>query len=702
MLFDDVISKHVGGMGRGQVLVLLASSCSWATLALVVLDMVFTTQKPAWTCSNPADAQCAAVLSSGTGFCSLSPEQYSWTAAYSSLVSSFGLVCSDSWKVGLVNAMFFLGYWVGSCMFGWLSDAYGRKRCLLLSNATSAAAALLCASSRSYSQYVLWRALQGFCSAGLPIASYVLSTEAVGPAFRGRAGTASQMIYHLGEWLLPLLAFWLQDWRLLNLAIAAICCITGLLLLPFPESPRWLLLKGRQQEARQALSWLAAVNGRQLPEGLDITHTVELTAAAEGAEVGGGLREGAADGIADADCCGKGGGDTSSSRSLQQQGAASADVSAKKACRVGLSAAPLAADATSSDIDSDSNLLDSDYTALLSGHDQAAAQAKQAVQGKQHQQHQQQHGQKQPLDAVQPDSGLLALFNHALLARYFVVTALLCTVMAICFYTINLATDSLQGSLYTNFFLTSIGEVPAALLAGAAVDTLGRRITVGTGVLLTGLACCACSLLPPGWKTIALASAGKACCSGTWTISYVYAAEIFPTGIRSVALAGTNQASRLGGVIAPGILYASEQMGLPATAPFAAVGVAALLTAALLSMLPETMGQPQPDSVADLDRLYGKQHSSSSSSSTFGSDGDAQPAGMWGRIKAKYRAAGEGCAGAAGGREGVCCQPSSKDVQQELDGTGAAEAEGAEVSSSNQPAARSCKRPNLITGHGGD
>jgi hypothetical protein len=92
-----------------QVLVLLASSCSWATLALVVLDMVFTTQKPAWTCNNPADAQCATVLSSGADFCSLTPEQYTWTTPYSSLVSSFGLVCSDSWKVGLVNAMFFLG-----------------------------------------------------------------------------------------------------------------------------------------------------------------------------------------------------------------------------------------------------------------------------------------------------------------------------------------------------------------------------------------------------------------------------------------------------------------------------------------------------------------------------------------------------------------------------------------------------------------
>ncbi|KAF6256101.1 major facilitator superfamily domain-containing protein [Scenedesmus sp. NREL 46B-D3] len=278
------------------MLVLLASSCSWATMALVVLDMVFTTQKPAWTCSNPADTHCAAILSRGAGFCGLSPQQYTWAAPHSSLVSSFGLVCSDSWKVGLVNATFFVGYWVGSCMFGWLADAYGRKRCLLLSNGTLAAAALLCASSRSYRQYVLWRAAQGFCAAGLPIGSYVLSTEAVGPAYRGRAGTASQMVYHAGEWLLPLLAFWLQDWRLLNLAIAAVCCITGPLLLPLPESPRWLLLQGRQQEARSALSWLAALNGRQLPEDLDITHVVDATAAATEARALAGNSAAAADG----------------------------------------------------------------------------------------------------------------------------------------------------------------------------------------------------------------------------------------------------------------------------------------------------------------------------------------------------------------------------------------------------------------------
>lgn len=37
------------------------------------------------------------------------------------------------------------------------------------------------------------------------------------------------------------------------------------------------------------------------------------------------------------------------------------------------------------------------------------------------------------------------------------VSAWLCTVMAVGFFTANLATEKLQGSLYVNFFVTSIG-----------------------------------------------------------------------------------------------------------------------------------------------------------------------------------------------------------------------------------------------------
>jgi hypothetical protein len=66
---------------------------------------------------------------------------------------------------------------------------------------------------------------------------------------------------------------------------------------------------------------------------------------------------------------------------------------------------------------------------------------------------------------------------------------------------------------------------------------------------------------------------------------------------------------RVGGVVAPFIIYAGEQLGLPKL-PFALVGVLSVLTALMTALLPETKGKGQPDCMTDLQEMYGKPPSS--------------------------------------------------------------------------------------------
>lgn len=75
----------------------------------------------------------------------------------------------------------------------WFSDRAGRRICLIASNAATAAACCLCAVAPTYWVYVALRASVGFAAAGLPIGSYLLSTEAVGPSRRGVAGLLTQV-----------------------------------------------------------------------------------------------------------------------------------------------------------------------------------------------------------------------------------------------------------------------------------------------------------------------------------------------------------------------------------------------------------------------------------------------------------------------------------------------------------------------------
>jgi OCT family organic cation transporter-like MFS transporter 4/5 len=89
--------------------------------------MVFVSQQPKWDCTSATDAQCLAVKhnsAGNVGFCALLPQQYQWTQPHISLVSTFNLTCSNSWKIGVSNGVGFAGYLVGSSLFGWLADRW--------------------------------------------------------------------------------------------------------------------------------------------------------------------------------------------------------------------------------------------------------------------------------------------------------------------------------------------------------------------------------------------------------------------------------------------------------------------------------------------------------------------------------------------------------------------------------------------------
>ncbi|KAF8071214.1 OCT4 [Scenedesmus sp. PABB004] len=530
---------------------------SWSTLAAIVLSMVFVTAAPAWACTSPDDAACAAALAAGAGVCGLAPGAFAWLRPRASLVSTFGLVCGESWKVGAVNASLFLGYYVGSAAFGWYADTAGRRRCLIVSNLASAAAAAAAASAPGFWWFLAARVAQGAAVTGIPVSAYVLSTEAVGAAARGRAGTLSQMLYHVGEWLLPAAAVVLQDWRALNLAIAGWCLVTAGLAAGFCiESPRWLLLQGRQAEALAALGWLARLNARELPAGLELTYATfeqqQRPVAAPAAAA------------------------------VQDAGAGGADQDRRSAAALAAAAAP-GGDG------------DGDRAALLGGK---PAPQLQRVAGATPQQSQ---------GACSESVWLVC--SRPLLARFFWASTMLCLSGATTFYIISLATDDLEGSLSFNFLATSAWELPVALAGAAAIDRAGRRSTISALLVLTAVGCFACAAVPPGagarpgWGT-AWASVGKAGCASAWTLAYCYAAELLPTTIRSAALSVVNQVSRLGGIIAPAVVFAGERAGRRRTVPFAVSGGAALAAAALLVGLPETLGRQQPDTVGELESMY--------------------------------------------------------------------------------------------------
>ena len=170
-------------------------------------------------------------------------------------------VLAGLWKlrpqeIGLMISMGFVGQIAGAIFFGWLAERAGRIRAATYSMALFSVMSLICALSWNFGSLLVFRTVQGVGLGGeVPIAAAYIN-EISRARGRGRFFLMYELIFPLGLVGASLLGFWLVP----RLGWQAMFVIGGLpaLLAIFvqrilPESPRWLLSKGRLDEAERVI-----------------------------------------------------------------------------------------------------------------------------------------------------------------------------------------------------------------------------------------------------------------------------------------------------------------------------------------------------------------------------------------------------------------------------------------------------------------
>jgi MFS transporter, SP family, galactose:H+ symporter len=155
----------------------------------------------------------------------------------------------------IVSAMM-LGAALGAAGAGWLSGHLGRKRSLILGAILFVAGSLLCAAAWSPGTLIVARVVLGLA---IGIASFTapLYLAEVAPEYiRGAMVSLYQLMITIGIFLAFLsdLAFsYSGSWRSMLgvIAIPGVLFLVGVFMLP--DSPRWLLMRGRKNEARDVL-----------------------------------------------------------------------------------------------------------------------------------------------------------------------------------------------------------------------------------------------------------------------------------------------------------------------------------------------------------------------------------------------------------------------------------------------------------------
>jgi len=163
--------------------------------------------------------------------------------------------------LGTMNAMYPLGKICGVVLAALLGDRFGRRIPFYFGLVILITGAIIQATSHNVPQFIISRLIVGFGTSFINQPSPILISELAYPTHRGRITSLYFSTYYVGS----IVAAWTTygtfhhvhsnwSWRIPSAVQAGIPFLQLCFAWCVPESPRWLVKKGRVEEARRLLT----------------------------------------------------------------------------------------------------------------------------------------------------------------------------------------------------------------------------------------------------------------------------------------------------------------------------------------------------------------------------------------------------------------------------------------------------------------
>uniref|UniRef100_A0A8D2N7Z4 Solute carrier family 22 member 13 n=1 Tax=Zonotrichia albicollis TaxID=44394 RepID=A0A8D2N7Z4_ZONAL len=384
-----------------------------------------------------------------------------------SLLTEFDLVCDRKDLNDIAQAIYMAGLLLGSMIFGPLK-LWGASVSSQCSEEGKGSTPEQEVSLILTSRIIL---LQGKTA----VSFFLSATEWIGVSSRPNAVLTSHCCFAIGQMILAGLSYGIRNWRLLEIAGSAPMFALFFYIWVLPESARWLVTKGRIEEAKKVLQKAAATNKCSLPPEL-----------------------------------------------LEQ-------LKPEKEVRSG---------------------------------------------------------------------SFLDLFQKKHLLKVTLIMSCAWFVNSFVYYGLSLNVTNFGLDIYLTQLAFGAVEIPARFACIFTLQRFGRRKTQAVLLVLSGLVCLIITGIPEDQPvaTTVLATIGKFAASASFSTSYVYAAELFPTVVRQTGVGLCSVSARVAGILAPLVRLLGQHHR---AIPMAIFGSAPVLGGLLCILLPETCGTDLADDTGD-------------------------------------------------------------------------------------------------------
>ncbi|XP_026732535.1 organic cation transporter protein-like [Trichoplusia ni] len=174
------------------------------------------------------------------------------------VIAELNLACQP-WKSNLIGTIHSTGMLVSMLISGWMSDRFGRKPTLIICVVFGTIGNLK-TLAKTYYVYVLIEFLEATFTGGSYASAMVILLEISSAKYRLLSGVIFAYAIYVGESLFACIAMFVPNWKTLIRIINGPLIFFISYIFFIYESPRWQIVSGRIDKAKESLKRIAETN----------------------------------------------------------------------------------------------------------------------------------------------------------------------------------------------------------------------------------------------------------------------------------------------------------------------------------------------------------------------------------------------------------------------------------------------------------